>query len=77
MVAPHGRVERLEFYDQCQGITYYPDKETYECLMREVSAWRYQPDGGCPRTYYNDDSIELTMPRGDQPSVVSSGGCGA
>src|SRR5262245_49975153 len=29
LVAKTGHVERLEFYNQCEGITFHPDDETY------------------------------------------------
>ncbi len=78
LVAKSGRVERLEFYNQCEGIAFHPDKETYACLMRELAEWEYQPDGiGCPRVYYLDADIALTLPEGHRPSTLVDGGCGA
>ncbi len=78
LVAKTGHVERLEFYNQCEGITFHPDEETYACIMREVATWQFQPDGlGCPRVYYNDASIALSFPEGDRVSVLVDGGCGA
>ena len=78
LVAKSGSVERLEFYEQCEGITFLPDKETYACLMREVAGWRYQPDGlGCPRRYYYDANIAFTLPEGNRPSTLVDGSCGA
>ena len=78
LIGERGRIERLEFYDGCQGFTYFPSKEIRDCLTRELSSWRLDPGDGCPKVLYGRSaSLEIVPTQEGISGSVTEGSCGA